>query len=283
MGKKESESLTIHAVIEKGMFDEIKAMLEKGDDINQPDKDGTTPLQVAAKAGNVDIFNLLLQAGADVDTPDDKGRTALTEASKRGHTDIVRILLDKGANPVRPDVKDATPFHMASKKGHSEIVQMLIDAGADKLLSKANYKGYTPLHEAARKGKTKLALRYVEMGADINAPDIHGNRAAILAHAFGYPELAERLGPLNEEELAESQKIQNIEIVKQEAKQVAINRAAAQNRLVTKSETKNASKAALDVYLENIDSGISFEELKTQAHQAASELLTKQAADSKTA
>ena len=151
---------------------------------------------------------------------------------------------------------------------------MLIDAGADKLLSKANYKGYTPLHEAARKGKTKLALRYVKMGADINAVDIHGNRAAILAHAFGYPKLAKKLGPLNRAELAESQKIQNIEIIKEGAKQIAIDMAAAENRSVTKSEMKNASKAALDVYLQNLDSGKTFGKLQTQALKAASESLT---------
>ncbi len=276
MGKKKQKSLSMHSAIEKGKLKQIRAMIKEGQDVNQPDEDGTTPLQVAAKAGNIDIFNLLLGAGADVDTPDNKGRTALTEASKRGHSSIVKKLLDSGADPIRPDVKDATPFHMASKKGHSRIVQMLFDAGADKLLSKANYKGYTPLHEAARKGKTKLALRYVEMGADINAPDIHGNRPAILAHAFGYPKLANKLGPLNQAELAESQKIQNIETIKEGAKQIAIGKAAQENRLATKAETKSASKAALDFYLENLNSGKSFEELKSQAHQAASDLLAAQ-------
>ena len=277
MGNKKQQALTIHSAIEKGMLDKIKVMTEDGTDINQLDEDGTTPLQVAAKAGNIAIFNLLLNAGANVDIPDNKGRTALTEASKRGHTDIVKLLLENGADPIRPDVKDATPFHMASKKGHSEVVQMLIDAGADTLLSKANYKGYTPLHEAARKGKTRLAMRYVGMGADVNAPDIHGNRAAILAHAFGYPKLAKKLGPLSKEELAESKKIQNIEKIKEGAKQIAVDRAAAENRLATKTQTKNASKAALNVYLENMDSGKSFKELKTQAHQAASQWLEAQA------
>lgn len=273
MGKKKDKSLTIHSAIEKGRLKQIKAMIEQGQDINQPDEDGTTPLQVAAKAGNIDIFNLIMEAGADVDIPDKKGRTALTEASKRGHADIVKKLLESGADPIRPDVKDATPFHMASKKGHSKVVQMLIDAGADKLLSKANYKGYTPLHEAARKGKTRLAMRYVKMGADINAPDIHGNRPAILAHAFGYPKLAEKLGPLNDMELKESQKIQNIELIKEGAKQIAVDKAAAENRPATKAETKNASKAALDVYLEKLDSGHPFEELRAQAYHAASESL----------
>jgi ankyrin repeat protein len=162
---------------------------------------------------------------------------------------------------------------MASKKGHHEVVQLLIDAGADVLLSKANYKGYTPLHEAARKGEQDLAMRYVEMGADVNAPDIHGNRAAILAHAFGYPELAEKLGALNEEELAEAQKIQYIEDIKESAKQIAVDKAEAENRLVLKMETKSAAKAALDYYLKNLDSGKPYEELKAEAHKAAAECL----------
>lgn len=276
VGKVKDKTRSIHSAIEKGMLDEIKTMLQQGADVNQPDEDGTTPIQVAAKAGDLDIFSHLLNAGAAVDTPDNKGRTALTEASKRGHADIVRMLLDKGADPVRADVKDATPFHMASKKGHGEIVKMLIDAGADTLLTKANYKGYTPLHEAARKGKTKLAMRYVKMGADIDAPDIHGNRPAILAHAFGYPKLAKKLGKLNKAELAESQKIQNIEIIKEGAKQIAVDKAAGENRLVSKAETKNASKAALDTYFENQDSGKSFEELKIQAFQAATNSLLTQ-------
>ncbi len=273
MGKKKDEPLTMHTAAETGGLDDIKAMLENGEDVNQLDEDAQTAIQVAAKAGDMAIFKLLLDAGAKADVPDRKGRTALTEASKRGHLDIVKLLLEKGADPIRADVKDATPFHMASKKGHHEVAQLLIDAGADVLLSKANYKGYTPLHEAARKGKEELAMRYVEMGADVNAPDIHGNRAAILAHAFGYPELANKLGPLSEEELAESQKIQNIEDVKESAKQIAVDKAAAENRLVLKAETKNVSKAALDYYLENMDSGKPYEELKAEALKAAAESL----------
>ncbi|CAE7474397.1 Ank2 [Symbiodinium pilosum] len=86
-----------------------------------------------AAKGNLEEVRNLLDGGEDPDITDDLGLTALHGAAKKGHSKIVALLLARGArvNPAAAKWKGETPLHYACKYGHAKILQMLLSSGAD--------------------------------------------------------------------------------------------------------------------------------------------------------
>ena len=89
----------------------VRAMLEAGADINQPNPDGVTPLMVAIDNFHYDTARLLLDQGANPHVWDWWGRTALyvavdmstysirgpqTVASETSAIDVIRLLARRG-------------------------------------------------------------------------------------------------------------------------------------------------------------------------------------------
>ncbi|RUS86728.1 hypothetical protein EGW08_005518, partial [Elysia chlorotica] len=70
-------------------------------DVNLPDKEGNTPLILAAQAGHTNAVRTLLQHFKDIriDQPNRLGMTALMKAAIQGRTDCSRLLLYAGADP----------------------------------------------------------------------------------------------------------------------------------------------------------------------------------------
>lgn len=61
--------------------------------INDTDKDGNSPLHLAAQNGHSDVIKYLLKCGAAVDDKNAKGLTPVDCAASSGHTDAVKALL----------------------------------------------------------------------------------------------------------------------------------------------------------------------------------------------
>ena len=58
-------------------------------------KEGSTSLHLAAKAGHMDVVVALLDGGADINARDSAGNTALSLASAAGHIGVVMYLIRK--------------------------------------------------------------------------------------------------------------------------------------------------------------------------------------------
>lgn len=98
-----SGETALHIVTQRRDALWIRFLAQRGANPNIADKNGTTPLQVAANLGFVEGIEALLEAGARVDVTNQAGETPLIAAVHRRDIAMVRLLLDKGANPDHND------------------------------------------------------------------------------------------------------------------------------------------------------------------------------------
>jgi len=77
----------------------VKELLDDGKYPNARQKDGTTPLMIAASNGDLEIAQLLIAKGADPNARADQGVTALSIARSRGAAGapMVQLLQSAGA------------------------------------------------------------------------------------------------------------------------------------------------------------------------------------------
>jgi hypothetical protein len=86
----------------------------------------------AARKGDAVAVKALLDKGADVNAKFRYGATALSYAADKGHTEVVKVLLERGADVnVRDTFYQSSPLEWAVSKGHAAIVKALLDKGAD--------------------------------------------------------------------------------------------------------------------------------------------------------
>jgi uncharacterized protein len=163
----------------------VRAMLEAGAEINQPNPDGVTPLMVAIDNFRFDTARLLLERGANPHTWDWWGRTPLYVAvdmnsfnsrvaarpasSETSAMDIVRLLLDAGVNP-NPQLN----MHRPGRGGNSSrFVDDLLTTGA------------TPLLRAASAHDRDAVRALLEHGALVDLPNVMGVTPLMAAAGMG--------------------------------------------------------------------------------------------------
>lgn len=146
-----------------------QACLQQGQDVNQPDAEGLSPLNYAATFGNIYIVADLLAAGAEVNYQDPWGMTSLHAALKEGHDEVVLLLLEHDA-----DVNLQTtggyytgfsPLHTAIyfEKTGTAVIEELLKMGAD--VNAADQSGQTPLQMASQKGLAEIEALLIQYGA----------------------------------------------------------------------------------------------------------------------
>lgn len=138
------------------------------------DKDGRTPLHLAAKAAQLDAALRLLAVGALMDR-DVWGRSPLHYSVDMGLGPMTALLLDSGAYIELPDHARRTPLHYAARRGHFEVATLLLDRGA--MLDPLDLDDRAPLHYSVRGDEYFNVTRlFVLRGAEIERPDIIGFR-----------------------------------------------------------------------------------------------------------
>ncbi|XP_062334931.1 cyclin-dependent kinase 4 inhibitor D [Osmerus eperlanus] len=108
-----------------GNIEDVKALLQKIDDVNGLNSYGRTPLQVMMM-GSTPVALLLLQAGADPNIRDrHTGTTPLHDAARMGFLDTVKILVKFYADPNARDNRDCQPIDLAQENDHMAVVDFL--------------------------------------------------------------------------------------------------------------------------------------------------------------
>ena len=86
-------NISIHQAVKEGNIEVVKQHLDAGTDLNVKQKDGFTPLHLAAFTDRLEITNLLIKNGADVNAKDNINGIPLHPASAAGHKETIELLI----------------------------------------------------------------------------------------------------------------------------------------------------------------------------------------------
>lgn len=121
---KQALNEQLYEAARKGDAAEVKALLDKGADVNAKFRYGATALFKAAERGHTEVVKLLIERGADVNVKDTfYGASAMTWALDKGHVGVVRAILAKSA-------EDAGDVLLTGVRGgNTELVSVALETG----------------------------------------------------------------------------------------------------------------------------------------------------------
>jgi len=147
----------------------VRSLLQKKADVNAPQVDGTTALHWAVRYDDLDTADLLIRSGARVSTANREGVTPLQLAAMNGSASMIDKLLKAGAeaNAALTPSGD-TALMMAARTGTPEAITVLLEAGAN-VNAKESWGGTTALMWAASEQHAAAVKLLLDHGADVNA------------------------------------------------------------------------------------------------------------------
>lgn len=162
--------ILLHNAVRAGIVEDVKILIEKGANVNQPAKDGVTPLHVAIINNQEEIAELLIKAGAKTEMVDNTTQaTPLHMAALYGRDSLTTLLLKQGAAVDATMKFGITPLLVAAEFHQPQIIKLLLDKKAD--INHADQEGFTALHFAAQNGDEITVKMLLDAGANINARD----------------------------------------------------------------------------------------------------------------
>lgn len=160
---------TLHDAAADGHVGDVERLLRDGDDPNERDAEGATPILLAVRKERLDVVERLVAAGARLDAHDPK---AILLMWTRPYP----------KNDPREPTGRATLLHEAAQRDATgAIIRSLVKHGVS--VNARDRLAATPLHHAAYFNRSPGALRtLIELGAEIHARD--AARYAPLDHAL---------------------------------------------------------------------------------------------------
>ncbi|XP_074045210.1 ARF GTPase-activating protein GIT1 isoform X2 [Macrotis lagotis] len=150
-------SKQLHSSVRTGNLETCLRLLSLGAQANffHPEK-GTTPLHVAAKAGQTLQAELLVVYGADPGAPDINGRTPIDYARQAGHQELAERLVE-----CQYELTDRLAFYLCGRKPDHKNGHYIIPQMADSL-------DLSELAKAAKKKLQALSNRlFEELAMDV--------------------------------------------------------------------------------------------------------------------
>ncbi|KAK3883046.1 hypothetical protein Pcinc_012607, partial [Petrolisthes cinctipes] len=173
----------------------VKELLDQGAEPNATRHTGTGALFFAAQGGFLDIVILLLDQGCKINQASKDGGTALIVAAQCGHIDVVMELLHRGADPHSAMKDKATAVFVASQNGHTSVVRILLDAGSKASVRRVD--GASPLWIASQMGHHGVVRLLLSHGVNPDVTRHDGATPLFKAAHKGHVEVVHELLPYN--------------------------------------------------------------------------------------
>lgn len=152
----------------------VELMLSGKISPNITDKDGNTPLIIAAANGDLESAKHLIAYRAKVNVKNKVGMTPLLYAVKGRHTEMAEYLINNGAKINPSNIYGQNAIFWAAYNGDSKLVHNLLMLGAN--YEKKTRLGQTPLQIAKALGHTETVKMLEDFIAYKNLPrDSNGN------------------------------------------------------------------------------------------------------------
>jgi ankyrin repeat protein len=158
---------TLTEAVRDGDRLEVQHLLKAHSDVNVADADGTTALEWAVYADDLETARILLRAGADAKIANRYGVTPLSLAATNRNAAMAEALLNAGADARAKSPDGDTILMTAARTGNPDIVRLLIEHGAD-VSAKGDAYGETALTWAAQENHAEAAEVLIAHGADVN-------------------------------------------------------------------------------------------------------------------
>ena len=172
----------VHEAVKRGDLPGVRKLLKANPKrVNEIDVEWRTPLHWAADSGQDKIAQYLLSLPRiKLDMKDIREESPLQVAVRAGRLQIVKMLLDKGAQ------YDPTILHLAAASGKTKVVVWLIDEKKIEVNALDRYEN-TPLHEAAKEARPETLRALLERGANPLARNKAGmkGRTPLVMAGFG--------------------------------------------------------------------------------------------------
>jgi uncharacterized protein len=178
-----------------GHDDIVDTLLRYGAEANMEShhgglEQGKTPLMFAAQYGHETIVESLLKYDAQVSETTAYGKTALMFAAESGYLAIVKTLLALGEDVHADTMHGWTALLLAASEGRPAVVDVLLQNGAK--INDRSGGGKTPLMLAAEKDHAETVRVLIGRGASLNAR-LYGKTALAMATVNGYHQTAQLL------------------------------------------------------------------------------------------
>lgn len=166
-----TQSAPLHwAILDAG---KAGLLIERGANVNARSADGRTPLYLAASQRNGDaVLRLLLEKGADPNLAMPNGRTPLMAAAGGGGVAMIRLLLEHKANPQAVSGTGSVALMDAAAIGDTEVVRLLLERGVN--VNARTKRNQSALAMAAGLGSEEIVRMLLEKGAAVNVRDERG-------------------------------------------------------------------------------------------------------------
>jgi len=189
--KGKHKNTALHTASEKGDLKILVELIKRDADVNLQNKYGWTPLKLACRYGYLPCVMKLIASGAVLQIPDKTGNTALNEACRFGHVQVMKTLLENGIDVNSVNDYGTTPLIHASKNGYREVTQELLQHGANVHL--ADEEMNTALHYASMNSHSDVVENLIEKKPNVNAVNSIGWTALHYASRYGFEDVVEIL------------------------------------------------------------------------------------------
>jgi|GEM_PF-3397957 len=177
--------------IQNDNIKKVTDLINKGENVNTTDKDGTTPLLLAIMLNRTSLAKLFIDAGADIRVADKKGNGCLHYAIQKAFTsEIILTLIDEGIDINALNNEKYSAFHFSLNRCN-EFPFMLIAKGAN--YSAITSLGQNSLHISAISGCDSIFDFLLNKIEQFDAVDNNGDTPFLLALKMNHIHIATEL------------------------------------------------------------------------------------------